>query len=243
MCSGFVLLMMSISAASVVDFPLPVGPVTNTSPRQVGELAHRPGHAELLEGKDLEGDATEDGADGVALLEDVQAEPADGRDDMGGVELQVGLEPLPELLRQDLVDQVTYRRGRQHVEPLHREEVTVDTRHGRATGSQVEVRTPGLDHLDQDLVHVQMGGFGPSGQGRPGRAGTRAITGRQCRRHVGAASQTGPCLPARRLGDHRHRPIVERVVGRHEEGIPLDAHSHDHVFDGQLGRDHPFDER
>ena len=50
------LLIESIIAASVVDFPDPVGPVTSTRPcGQVAPVDDRLGHAELLERRDLFG--------------------------------------------------------------------------------------------------------------------------------------------------------------------------------------------
>ena len=68
-------LILSIIAASVVDLPLPVGPVTSTRPRgrsaSVREHRRQP---ELAEGADLLGNQPVDGADRAALVEDVAAE-------------------------------------------------------------------------------------------------------------------------------------------------------------------------
>ena len=75
MCSWRSVLILSIIAASVVDLPLPVGPVTSTRPRgrsaSVGE--HRR-QAELVEAADLLGNQPVDGADRAALVEHVAAE-------------------------------------------------------------------------------------------------------------------------------------------------------------------------
>ncbi len=69
------LLILSIMAASVVDFPEPVGPVTSTRPRGfVGELADNRGQAELVERFDLKRNHAEYSGRGSALVEDVRAE-------------------------------------------------------------------------------------------------------------------------------------------------------------------------
>ena len=81
-------LIRSIIAASVVDLPLPVGPVTSTRPRgRSASSASTGGRPELLERADLLGNQTEDGADGALLVEDVAAEPADAAQAEGQVEL------------------------------------------------------------------------------------------------------------------------------------------------------------
>ena len=84
------LLILSIIAASVVDLPLPVGPVTRMRPRGWSDsVASTGGRPELLEALDLLGNQPEDGADGAALVEDVAAEPREAPDAEREVELEV----------------------------------------------------------------------------------------------------------------------------------------------------------
>ncbi len=83
----------------------------------------------------------------------------------------------------------------------------------------------------------------PGRRGRPGGVGNRAISGRQRGGHVGARGQAGLRFPACRLADHRHSPVVERVVRRHQKRVTVDTDPHQHVLDSQLGRDHAFDQR
>ena len=90
--------MWSIIAASVVDLPEPVGPVTSTSPRgRSARYLQTFGQAQLLHRRDRERDDAEDRAHRVALLEDVRAEARHARDAVGEVELELGLE-APALL-------------------------------------------------------------------------------------------------------------------------------------------------
>ncbi len=71
-------LMWSISAASVVLLPLPVVPVTSTSPRSSSAIVFSTcGRPELVDRPDLHRDDAEHQADGAALLEDVAAEAAE----------------------------------------------------------------------------------------------------------------------------------------------------------------------
>ena len=61
------MLILSIIAASVVDLPLPVGPVTSTSPRgRSDSLPMTGGRPELVEGADPLGNQAVDGADRAA---------------------------------------------------------------------------------------------------------------------------------------------------------------------------------
>ena len=154
---GLVELMMSMSAASVVDLPEPVGPVTSTRPRrQVCKLAHGSRQAELFRREDLEWDGPEDGTQGVALLEHVEPEPSNAA--------RHGKCPAPGCSRSAHVVSPTgcrkagpgFRRV-QHLEVLQRDEGAVDADHGGTAGSQVKVRTPGFDHLHEDLVDMEFG--------------------------------------------------------------------------------------
>ena len=82
-------------AASVVDLPEPVMPVTSTRPRGiVADLLHDLRHVELVERADLGGNHAQDHADVAALLEDVHAEASQAGDAVGHVELGILLEFL-----------------------------------------------------------------------------------------------------------------------------------------------------
>ena len=97
--------MWSIIAASVVDLPEPVGPVTSTSPRgrsaRYRQTFGRPRSS--IVGISMRDDA-EDGAHRVALLEDVGAEARHARDAVGEVELELGLEAPALLLGEQAED-------------------------------------------------------------------------------------------------------------------------------------------
>ena len=104
MCSRRSVLILSIIAASVVDLPLPVGPVTRTSPRGRSEsVADDRRQAELVERLDLFGNDAVDGGDGAALIEHVAAEPRHAPDAEREVELEGLLEALLLRVGQDAV--------------------------------------------------------------------------------------------------------------------------------------------
>ena len=107
MCSLRSALILSSIAASVVDLPLPVGPVTSTRPRgrsaSVGEDRRQ---AELAEAPDLLGNQPVDGADRAALVEDVAAEAREAVDAEREVELQRLFEALLLRVGQHAVDQL-----------------------------------------------------------------------------------------------------------------------------------------
>jgi hypothetical protein len=64
-------------AASVVDLPLPVTPVTSTSPRgKVGDAVQHRRQVQRVQRRDLEGDGAEGHPQRAALVEDVGAEAA-----------------------------------------------------------------------------------------------------------------------------------------------------------------------
>ena len=71
---------------------------------QLGQVGTDVGQAERVERRDLVGDGSHHRADRAALLEDVDAEAADAGDRVGGVELLLGLEALPQALGEDAVD-------------------------------------------------------------------------------------------------------------------------------------------
>ena len=139
-----VALMWSIIAASVVDLPEPVVPVTRMRPRcSRGDLLEDLRQHELLDGLDPEGDDAEHHADGAALLEDVDAEAAEAGDAVGEVDLVGLLELLllvvvhdPERHPRDLL-------GRQAAGVLQRDERAVDAEHRRQAGLEVDVAGAG----------------------------------------------------------------------------------------------------
>ncbi len=102
MCNGFVALMRSIIAASVVLFPEPVGPTTSTRPygRFSRSVAAVRG-AELFERTNTVGHDTHGECVGVALLEGVGTEAADAFDS----EREVDLLRLVELVALEILQQ------------------------------------------------------------------------------------------------------------------------------------------
>ena len=88
-------LMRSTMAASVVDLPLPVVPVTSTMPRRfLANLVDHLGQVEFFQGADLGGNDAEHHAHVAALLENVHAEAAQARHAVSHVEFGVFLELL-----------------------------------------------------------------------------------------------------------------------------------------------------
>ena len=105
MWTGRVALMWSIIAASVVDLPEPVGPVTSTRPRgRSARNLHTFGRPSSSMRRDLQRDDAEDRAHRVALLEDVGAEARQARDAVREVELELGLEAAALLLGEQAED-------------------------------------------------------------------------------------------------------------------------------------------
>ena len=94
-CAVRVALISSIIAASVVVLPLPVVPVTSTSPRSSAAIFFSTGgSASSSIGGDLNGDDAEDHADRAALLEGVAAEAAEPGHAVGEVDFVLFLEAL-----------------------------------------------------------------------------------------------------------------------------------------------------
>ena len=87
--------MWSIIAASVVDLPEPVVPVSRMIPRRSSaSVADHRRQTEVLDRPHLVGDHAADDRDRAALAEGVDAEPRDARDRVGEVGLAVGVELL-----------------------------------------------------------------------------------------------------------------------------------------------------
>ena len=112
-------------------------------PGQVDDDGRQPEFVDVL---DLERDHPEDGADGVALHEHVHPEARASRERVRHVELELLLEALAELLRQDRVDHALQRPRRHRGYSSQALQVTVDAHRGRRTRRQVQVRAL---HLQQ----------------------------------------------------------------------------------------------
>ena len=100
-------LILSIIAASVVDLPLPVGPVTSTRPRgRSASVASTGGRPSSPKRADLFGNQPVDGADRAALVEHVAAEARQPLDAEREVELQRLLEALLLRVGEHAVDEL-----------------------------------------------------------------------------------------------------------------------------------------
>ncbi len=105
MWSSRVVLISSIIAASVVDLPEPVGPVTSTMPRgQRGHLPDHRRHSELLQGLGLARDDAQCGADRAPLQISVDAHPRGARNREAEIDLALVLELLALRVAHDRVD-------------------------------------------------------------------------------------------------------------------------------------------
>ncbi len=103
------------------------------------EVHHDVREPEIVDVLDLERDHPEDGAHGVALHEHVHAETGPSRERIGHVQLELLLEPLPQLLRQDRVDHALQRSRRERRVVARRLELTVDPHHRRGARREVQV--------------------------------------------------------------------------------------------------------
>ncbi len=156
MCSGLVRLMMSTSDASDVDLPEPVGPVTSTRPRRISrEATDRLGQPERVEHGDLVGNRPHRRGDRPALQGDVHPEPADAGDRVRGVELVLGLEPLPLALRAGSRRSSPGASRCRGPDILDRPDRAVQPDAGRASRREVEVRRADAHRVAQEVVDVQ----------------------------------------------------------------------------------------
>ena len=121
-------------AASVVDLPDPVGPVTSTRPRGFShERANDRGQPQGVEPFDLPGNRTEDSRHRAALMEDVAAETRQALQTEREVELEIFFEAVLLHVGKHAVRQrLGVRRGeRRHVQ---RAQLSVDAHARRAVG-------------------------------------------------------------------------------------------------------------
>ena len=153
MCSERVRLISSIIAASVVDLPEPVGPVTRTRPRGYSaRLCSDVREAELLERLDLLRDQPEGRADSLALVVDVDAEARDARHRVREVELALQLEVLLLLAREDPVQERTRVVRGERLEALSARNVPAHAERRRASDRDMQVGGAERDHLLEQVV-------------------------------------------------------------------------------------------
>ena len=132
MWTGLVWLMMSSSAARVVDFPDPVGPVTSTRPRgRSAKRADHRGQVQSLELGDVERNRAQHRPDRSTLAEHVHPEPALAGDRVARVELELADERGDLALVQDREHEPLDHVAVEDAVPLDRLQDAVDP-HGRS---------------------------------------------------------------------------------------------------------------
>ena len=117
-----------------------------------GDLLQDLGKHELLDGGDLEGDHAQDHADGAALLEDVDAEPAEAGHAGREVQLVLGLELFFLVVVHDAERHPRDLLGRKAAGILERHQRAVDAEHRREAGLEVDVGRSASQRDLQDLV-------------------------------------------------------------------------------------------
>ena len=152
MCSSRSVLILSSMAASVVDLPEPVGPVTSTSPRG---LSHMPfttvRQAQRVETLDLPWNGPEHRAHRAALIEHVAAEARQVLQAERKVQLQIFFEAVLLRVGQHAVRQRLGVRCRQR-RHVQRPQLAVHAHARRAVGRDVQVAAAHLDHLFQQFA-------------------------------------------------------------------------------------------
>ncbi len=156
MCSWRVSLIRSSIAASVVDLPEPVGPVTSTKPR--GFLVNSSSTVGRPRSRRF-GIVLRDQAEGRrqrrALHVGVDAEARLAGDRVGEVDLPVVLQPLTLVVAEDRVDHLA-RDLRGQLRVVHRLELSVVAQHRRRAGRQVKVGGVALHHLQQHVCEIEL---------------------------------------------------------------------------------------
>jgi hypothetical protein len=116
---------------------------------QPGELPHRARKIQLVRRRDLRGDHAEHRTGPPVLLEQVAPEPRQPRHLVGEVEIVRLLEPLPHLLRQDLVQKtLEIARGQRPI--FHPLNGSVLPDHRSVPAAQMEVRPFILNQVLQE---------------------------------------------------------------------------------------------
>ena len=152
-------LISSISAASVVDLPEPVGPGDqDEAARPLGELVQAAREPELLEREDPVRDQTEDCGGRASLEEDVDAEAGDAGDRVREVDLPVDLEPLLLLGREDAVEELLRVVRRQLGQLLQDGHLAAHAGDRRRARGDVQVGSPERFHALEQLVDRVDGG-------------------------------------------------------------------------------------
>jgi hypothetical protein len=141
-------------AASVVDFPDPVGPVTSTTPaRVIRDLREDPGALQVFERQDVGGDGTKYRARSPIVVEGVDAEARETQDLEGEVALQELLVVLALLVVHDVVDERMDLFVFQGWD-IDAAYIAVHPDHGRETGREVQIRGPVLDRKRKHLTDI-----------------------------------------------------------------------------------------
>ncbi len=139
-------------AASVVDLPDPVGPVTSTRPRGFSHRVRTIGRqAQRVESLDFPGNRPEDRGDGAALVKDVAAEARQALQTEGKVQLEVFFQAVLLHVGKHAIGKRLRirRRERRHVQ---RTQLAVDAHARRAVGRKVQVAAPQFDHFFQKFA-------------------------------------------------------------------------------------------
>jgi hypothetical protein len=146
MWPDLVRLATSIKEAIVVDLPDPVGPVINTRPRVRWAKSSTTSGSPRSSSLGIEYGMTRNAA------VDVQPEPADSVDRVGGVQLGIAREALPLLVTQGGADQLEGVLGAED-RPARESVQRAVQPHGRCdTDREVEVGTAQADRLAQHRV-------------------------------------------------------------------------------------------
>ena len=153
MCSERVRLISSMIAASVVDLPEPVGPVTRTRPRgfsaKMWRIAGSWSSSSVLISVGMRRKAA---PTRLPLVVHVHAEAGDARERVREVELAVQLELLLLLAREDAVQQPAGVVRAEGLEAGGTQDLPAHAVDGRAVRRDVQVRRVQHNHLLEQLV-------------------------------------------------------------------------------------------
>ena len=139
-------------AASVVDLPEPVGPVTSTSPRGLSHsLLTTGGQAQLVERLDLERNDAEHGRGRAALVEEVGAEAGQALQAEGEVEFEILFEAVLLRIGHDAVGELLGL-GRRQLRQVERHQVAVHAHLRRRVGGDVQIAARHLQHSFQQIA-------------------------------------------------------------------------------------------